>query len=89
MAHRCYSEIKDHFKSTITKIDICSPLWALEFEIPYCLNNPLQKIKFSSCTHYISFHLSNERSFILPTAISNAVPLTLLPSPCMLGLLNW
>lgn len=46
MAHRCYSEIKDHFKSTIAKIGICSPLWALEFEIPYCLNNPLQKLNF-------------------------------------------
>lgn len=43
MVCRCYPEIKDHFKTALSKIGICSPLWALRLEIPIFFHNP--------CTH--------------------------------------
>lgn len=56
---RCYPEIKDHFRSTSTKIGICSPLRALKLEIPYCLNNPLHTLHLSSSRVHVYYSSSS------------------------------
>lgn len=53
MVCRCYPEIKDHFKTALSKIGICSPLGALRLEIPIFFHNPCTHPSLlSECTLY-------------------------------------
>lgn len=73
-----HPEIKDHFKSTITEIGICSPLWALKLEIPYCLNS----------LH--TLHLFSSERALYPSSSSQQCCFTNSPSISLyVGVFKW